>query len=91
MDIEGNQIKSFREKSKEDAGWMTGNYNVGPDDTDCWTTGELVSLFCKKWNEATGSSMKWINQYDGGPHEANFLKLDCSKLKKHLGGNPDGT
>ena len=25
--------------------------------------------------------MKWINQYDGGPHEANFLKLDCSKLK----------
>jgi CDP-glucose 4,6-dehydratase len=25
--------------------------------------------------------MKWINRYDGGPHEANFLKLDCSKLK----------
>ena len=25
--------------------------------------------------------MKWENRYDGGPHEANFLKLDCSKLK----------
>lgn len=66
----------------------SGNYNVGPDDTDCWTTGELVSLFCKKWNEATGSSMKWINQYDGGPHEANYLKLDCSKLKKTFGWKP---
>lgn len=21
------------------------------------------------------------DKYDGGPHEANFLKLDCSKLK----------
>ena len=32
--------------------------------------------------------MKWINQYDGGPHEANFLKLDCSKLKKTFGWKP---
>lgn len=59
-----------------------GNYNVGPDDSDCWTTGDLVTLFCDKWNMACKSSIKWINQYDGGPHEANFLKLDCSKLKR---------
>lgn len=26
---------------------LAGNYNVGPDDSDCWTTGELVDLFCK--------------------------------------------
>ena len=25
--------------------------------------------------------MKWINKHDGGPHEATFLKLDCSKVK----------
>lgn len=25
-----------------------GNYNVGPDETDCYTTGELVTLFCEK-------------------------------------------
>lgn len=61
---------------------FAGNYNVGPNDADCLTTGELVTLFCRKWNEKTGSSMQWINQYDGGPHEANFLKLDCSKLRK---------
>lgn len=65
-----------------------GSYNVGPDEADCWATGDLVTLFCKKWNERTGDSIKWINQYDGGPHEANFLKLDCSKLKRALGWHP---
>lgn len=53
-------------------------YNVGPDDCDCITTGELADLFCKKW----GNGQKWENKCQGGPHEANFLKLDCSKLKK---------
>lgn len=54
-----------------------GYYNVGPDDVDCFQTGALVDLFVNKW----GEGLKWINKYDGGPHEANFLKLDCSKLK----------
>ena len=62
-----------------------GSYNIGPDETDCWTTGNLVTLFCDKWNEATGDNMKWIDRYDGGPHEANFLKLDCSKVKSTFG------
>ena len=61
-----------------------GFYNVGPDDCDCITTGQLVDLFCKKWSE----ELKWINQYDGGPHEANFLKLDCSKIKSVFGWQP---
>lgn len=65
-----------------------GNYNVGPDDVNCLTTGELVTLFCNQWNKATGSSIKWLNQYDGGPHEANFLKLDCSKIKNIFGWQP---
>lgn len=65
-----------------------GSYNVGPDDTDCWTTGDLVTLFCDKWNQRTGDSLKWINQYDGGPHEANYLKLDCSKLKTVFAWSP---
>ena len=36
----------------------------------------------------TGEEVSWINQYDGGPHEANFLKLDCSKIKTVLGWSP---
>ncbi len=61
-----------------------GYYNVGPDDCDCVTTGELTDLFCQIW----GDGMTWINQYDGGPHEANFLKLDCSKIKRTFGWTP---
>lgn len=67
---------------------LAGNYNVGPDDTDCWTTGDLVTLFCNKWNQMKGTDISWKNMYDGGPHEANFLKLDCSKLKKTFGWKP---
>lgn len=59
-------------------------YNVGPDDRDCFRTGALVDMFCKHW----GDGMKWIDRYDGGPHEANFLKLDCSKLKTTFGWKP---
>ena len=59
-------------------------YNVGPDDQDCFQTGALVDLFVKQW----GEGLKWINKYDGGPHEANFLKLDCSKLKTSFGWKP---
>lgn len=61
-----------------------GYYNVGPDDKDCFQTGVLVDLFVKAW----GGSIKWINHADGGPHEANFLKLDCSKLKATFGWSP---
>ena len=70
--------KQFEEKSYE------GYYNVGPDEFDCVTTGYLVDLFCKKW----GNGLSWINKYDGGPHEANFLKLDCSKLKNRFDWEP---
>lgn len=61
-----------------------GYYNVGPDDTDCFTTGDIVDLFVKHW----GDGMKWVNRHDGGPHEAGFLKLDCSKLKSVYGWKP---
>lgn len=65
-----------------------GNYNVGPDEVDCRTTGELVTMFCDTWNQMTGNHISWENRYDGGPHEANFLKLDCSRLKSALGWKP---
>lgn len=67
---------------------LAGCYNVGPDETDCWNTGALVSLFCEKWNDHTGQNISWKNVYDGGPHEANFLKLDCSKIKSVFGWRP---
>lgn len=67
-------------KDRRLAGW----YNVGPDDCDCVTTGELVDLFCNTW----GDNAAWENRWTGGPHEANFLKLDCSKIKTVMGWKP---
>ena len=68
-------------ENKEIAGW----YNVGPDESDCVTTGELVDLFCKTW----GNDIFWENQAEANaPHEANFLKLDCSKMKAIFGWRP---
>lgn len=61
-----------------------GYYNVGPDECDCVTTGDLVDIFCSKW----GDNVTWENKFVGGPHEANFLKLDCSKLKATFGWQP---
>lgn len=60
---------------------FNGNYNVGPEDTDYYTTGRLVSLFCSKWNHFIGANVNWKNIADESLHEANFLKLDCSRLK----------
>lgn len=68
-------------EDKKYAGW----YNVGPDECDCVTTGELVALFCKAW----GNGLSWINEAEkDAPHEANFLKLDCSKLKTTFAWRP---
>lgn len=62
-----------------------GSYNFGPDDESCVTTGELATLFCETW----GAGAKWKNvSEENAPHEANFLKLDCSKSKSLLCWHP---
>ena len=64
----------------------------GPGEEDCLTTGELVNRFCDLWNRKNGlkagSEIRWRDRHDGGPHEANFLKLDCSRLKARFGWRP---
>ena len=70
----------------DDSGYAD-NYNIGPKE-DCFiTTGELTDKFCKIWNNDTNDdfSAKWVNVSDNGPHEASFLKLDCTKVLKKTG------
>jgi len=67
----------------EDRNAFEGCYNFGPDERSCVTTGELVRLFCEIYGGAD-----YEIKSDVGPHEANFLKLDCSKAKKLLGWQP---
>ena len=64
---------------------IVGSYNVGPEEADCVTTGELATMYCEAW----GNGLTWQNiSEQNAPHEANFLKLDCSKAKKALGWYP---
>lgn len=63
-------------------------YNVGPDYSDCITTGDLVALFSTVWKKHTGEEMEWHVQSDCGPHEAGFLQLDCSRIKRMFGWRP---
>ncbi len=68
-------------ENKEYAGY----YNIGPRDEDCITTGVLADTFVKYW----GKGANWTNEAEpNAPHEANFLKLDCSKARNTLGWNP---
>ena len=60
-------------------------YNVGPDECDCVTTGELVDLFVKSCN---GNIQRVDKAEENAVHEANFLKLDCSKIKAKLNWKP---
>lgn len=64
---------------------FAGNYNIGPDEKDCVTTGQLVDLFCNIWQD--GAQWKDVSEKNA-PHEAGFLKLDCSKIKTKLGWRP---
>ena len=66
-------MKQYNNKS------YAGNYNIGPDDSDCVTTSQLCELFCHFWEGA-----KWQAKDYQGPHEANFLKLNCEKAKSIL-------
>lgn len=61
-----------------------GSYNIGPDESDCITTGELATIFCEEWKDGAA----WHAIDYNAPHEANFLKLDCSKLKSVFGWKP---
>ena len=59
-------------------------WNFGPKDEDCkpvsWILDEMVS----HW----GNNASWILDKNNNPHEAGFLKLDCSKASNRLKWNP---
>lgn len=66
-------------------GSLASCYNIGPDDSDCVTTGELAEMFCESWGE--GASWRAASEANA-PREAGLLRLDCSKIKRALGWAP---
>lgn len=65
------------------AGW----YNVGPEVEDCVTAGELASMWCEAWGEGANWESGAAAQTDS-KHEAGFLRLDTTKLKRVFGWKP---
>lgn len=74
--------EQYMDKSKE------GSYNVGPDISDCITTGKISELFKKEWDCRNNTQFVYDHIGDNGPHEAGFLKLNCDKLKKTFEWKP---
>ncbi len=62
-------------------------WNFGPDDSDAKPVGYIVDTLVSLW----GKDAEW--KFDGGnhPHEAGYLKLDCSKAKMRLDWHPRWT
>ncbi len=67
--------KLYTEGAKYAEAW-----NFGPDDRDAKNVEWVTSTICKLWGE--GAS--FIIDTNPQPHEANYLKLDCSKAKAEL-------
>lgn len=59
-------------------------WNFGPLDSDCVPVGTLVQMLCTAW----GNGAQFKLAENQGPHEANFLKLDCSKSSARLSWRP---
>lgn len=57
---------------------LCGAYNIGPDSVDFSSTKKIVDLFAKHF----GDEFKYSIKSDNGPHEAAFLSLDNTKMKK---------
>lgn len=59
-------------------------WNFGPAEEDAKPVEWIVQLLCKLWGEGARYEI------DSGdhPHEAHYLKLDCSKARMRLGWNP---
>jgi len=55
-------------------------WNFGPEDRDAQTVEWLVNKICALWGEGASYEIDQRNH----PHEANYLKLDCSKAKHRL-------
>jgi CDP-glucose 4,6-dehydratase len=59
-------------------------WNFGPRDEDNRTVQEVIELLISGW----GDSAKWEKEGSEQPHEANLLRLDCSKARSQLGWVP---
>ncbi|WP_333494598.1 CDP-glucose 4,6-dehydratase [Kluyvera sp. CHPC 1.251] len=71
--------KLFSEGDKFSEGW-----NFGPRDEDARSVEFIVDKMVALW----GDNASWLLDGENHPHEAHYLKLDCSKANLQLGWHP---
>jgi CDP-glucose 4,6-dehydratase len=71
--------KLYSEEAEYAEGW-----NFGPDDSDARPVEWIINRICTLWGDDASYEIDTNPQ----PHEATYLKLDCSKAKTRLGWYP---
>jgi CDP-glucose 4,6-dehydratase len=59
-------------------------FNFGPHDTDAKPVEWIIERLCQTW----GDGASWVLDGEPQPHEATYLKLDCSKARSRLDWHP---
>ncbi|PMQ16381.1 CDP-glucose 4,6-dehydratase [Janthinobacterium sp. AD80] len=59
-------------------------WNFGPHDTDAKPVEWIIERMTQEW----GAGASWSLDGQDHPHEATYLKLDCSKARGQLGWHP---
>lgn len=59
-------------------------WNFGPDESDAIAVEAVIQRISNLW----GNGASWVADDSSHPHEAHYLKLDCSKVRQVLGWRP---
>ncbi len=73
------------EKMYKEGGNYSGAFNFGPSENNVCTVKEAIDEFVRLWGEDAAFK---ISDSENSLYEAGLLKLDISKVQKHLGWKP---
>lgn len=79
-----NGYLTLAEKLYTDGPAYAEGWNFGPRDEDAQTVQWIVERLTQSW----GEGVSWQLNQNPQPHEAHYLKLDCSKARARLGWHP---
>jgi CDP-glucose 4,6-dehydratase len=75
---------TLAEKLCQDPERFSKSWNFGPDESEVLP----VSTVLERLQELWGPGVSWRSDDGAHPHEAQYLKLDCTKAKTELGWRP---
>ena len=79
-----NGYLTLAAKLYEEGSRFAEAWNFGPDDSDAQNVEWITNRICEYWGDKASYHIDTNPQ----PHEANYLKLDCSKAKAELNWQP---